>query len=143
MTARTRIATGDGGSITVEMVLLAPVVFAIFCFVVGLGRLDEAHGQLVGAARDAARAASDARSPVDAVTAATSTAHADLATAGLMCRDASVHVDTAQFIAGGIVSVTVSCTTDLSDVTISGLPGAKTLIASASAPLDRYRGVGT
>ena len=133
----------DGGSITVEMVLLAPVVFAFFCFVIGLGRLDEAHGQLVGAASDAARAASDARSPADAVATATTTAHADLDTAGLSCRDVSVHVDTGTFSPGGIVSVTVSCTTDLSDVTVSGLPGAKTLVASASAPLDRYRGVGT
>ena len=133
----------DGGSITVEMVLLAPLVFAFFCFVIGLGRLDEAHGQLVGAARDAARAASDARSPGDAVTAATTAARADLDSAGLTCRNISVHVDTATFIPGGIVSVTVSCTTDLSDVTVSGLPGTKTLVASASAPLDRYRGVGT
>ena len=50
------LSRSDGGSITVEMVLLAPVVFAFFCFVIGVGRLDEAHGRVVGAARDAARA---------------------------------------------------------------------------------------
>ena len=130
----------DGGSITVELVLLAPLLFAFFCFVIGLGRLDEAHGQLVGAARDAARAASDTRSPADAIAAATSTAQADLTGAGLTCRHADVHVDTAGFTPGGIVTVTVSCTADLADVTVSGVPGAKTLTAHASAPLDRYRG---
>ena len=128
---------------TVELVLLAPLLFAFLCFVVGLGRLDEAHGKLVGAASDAARAASDARSPADAITAATRTAQADLAGSGLSCRHTDVHVNTGRFAPGGVVSVTVSCTTDLADVTISGLPGAKTLSAAANAPLDRYRGVGS
>jgi len=136
------LSRSDGGSITVEMVLLAPVVFAFFCFVIGVGRLDEAHGQVVGAARDAARAASNARTPAEAVAAANSTAHADLTSTGLTCRQVDVHVATSQFTPGGIVQVTVSCTTDLSDVTVSGLPGAKTLSASATAPLDTFRGVG-
>jgi Flp pilus assembly protein TadG len=133
--------TRDRGSVTVEMVLLAPVFFAFFCFVIGLGRLDEAHGQLVGAAGDAARAASDARSATEAAAAATSAAHLDLSTAGFSCRHVAVHVDTANFIPGGLVKVTVSCTTGLADVTVSGLPGAKTLTESATAPLDSYRGV--
>jgi Flp pilus assembly protein TadG len=132
----------DDGSLTVEMVLLAPLVFAVFCFIIGLGRLDEAHGKLVGAARDAARAASDARTSADATDAASNAAHLDLTTSGFTCRDVSVHVDTHDFTAGGVVNVTVSCTTSLSDVTIGGLPGAKTLTASASAPLDTYRGTG-
>lgn len=136
------LSRSDGGSITVEMVLLAPVVFAFFCFVIGVGRLDEAHGQVVGAARDAARAASMARTPAEAVAAANSTAHADLTSTGLTCRQVNVHVATDQFRPGGIVQVTVSCTTDLSDVTVSGLPGSKTLSASTTAPLDTFRGVG-
>jgi Flp pilus assembly protein TadG len=134
---------GDRGSITVEMVLLAPLCFVFFCFVIGLGRLDEAHGKLVGAARDAARAASDTRSPTDAVTTAANTARANLASSGMSCRDVAVHVDTSQFKPGGVVNVAVTCTTDLSDVTVSGLPGAKTLTAVASAPLDTYRGATT
>ena len=144
MTAhRKRLNRGcDKGSLTVEMVLLAPLVFAVFCFVIGLGRLDEAHGQLVGAARDAARAASDARTPAEAATAANTAAQLDLTTSGFTCRDVSVHVDTHDFTPGGTVNVTVSCTTNLSDVTIGGMPGAKTLTAAASAPLDTYRGSG-
>ena len=123
------------------MVLLAPVFVAFLCFVVGLGRLDEAHGQVVGAARDAARAASTARSTAEATTAATAAAHADLDAAGISCRRMSVTTDTATFTPGGSVTVTVACTADLADVTISGLPGGKTLAASATAPLDRNRGV--
>lgn len=140
MSRQGRYRGRDDGSLTVEIVLLAPLVFAVFCFVIGLGRLDEAHGQLVGAARDAARAASDARTPADATTAATNAAHLDLTTSGFTCREVSVRVDTRAFTPGGLVSVTVSCTTSLSDVTVSGLPGAKTLTAAASAPLDTYRG---
>jgi Flp pilus assembly protein TadG len=140
---RRDFAAVETGSVTVELVLLAPVLFASFCFVIGLGRLDEAHGQLVGAARDAARAASDARSTSAATVAASNAAQSDLATSGLTCRHVDVHVDTTRFAPGGIVSVSVSCTTDLSDVTVSGMPGAKTLSANASAPLDSYRGVGS
>lgn len=132
----------DRGSVTVELVLLAPLFFAFFCFVVGLGRLDEAHGQLVGAASDAARAASLARDPAGAIRAANNTVRGDLSGA-LSCRQVNVDVDTSRFTPGGLVRVTVSCTTGLGDVTVSGLPGAKTLTASASAPLDLYRGVGS
>ena len=131
----------ERGSVTVEFVLLAPVFVAFLCLVVGLGRLDEAHGQVVGAARDAARAASNARSPEEAVAAANDTARADVTGAGLTCRNLAVQVDTARFTPGGVVSVRVSCTTGLADVTISGLPGAKTMTADATAPLDTYRGV--
>lgn len=133
----------DGGSVAVEMVLLAPLMFAFFALIIGLGRLEEAHGELVGAASDAARAASDARTAAGALTAATSTARADLTGGGLACRHTSVQVDTSAFAPGGIVTVTVSCTAELGEVTVSGLPGAKTLRAAASAPLDLYRGVGS
>lgn len=139
--ARRRPAAGERGSITVEMVLLAPVFVAFCCLVVGLGRLDEAHGQLVGAASDAARAASDTRTAVQARTAAADTAQADLTGAGLTCRHLSVTVETGLFTPGGSITVTLSCTAGLGDVMISGLPGAKTITASASAPVDRYRGL--
>ena len=131
----------ERGSVTVEFVLLAPVFVAFLCFVVGVGRLAEAHGQVVGAARDAARAASIARSPDEAVAAARDTARADVTAAGLTCRNLNVQVNTGRFTPGGVVSVRVTCTTGLADVTISGLPGAKTMSADATAPLDTYRAV--
>lgn len=50
------------GSMTVEFVLLAPLLLGLMLFLVMAGRVVEAHGEADGAARDAARAASVARS---------------------------------------------------------------------------------
>ena len=49
---------------TVEFVLVAPLLLVLVLFLVLAGRVVEAHGQVDGAARDAARAASIARSRV-------------------------------------------------------------------------------
>jgi Flp pilus assembly protein TadG len=131
----------DAGSVTVELTVLAPVVLALLLFTVGLGRISDAGAQVSGAARDAARAASRAPSADVAVTAARQAAAGDVAGAGMDCRDLQVDVDTAAFTAGGVVRVTVHCTADLSALTFSGLPGSKTLSASAAAPLETYRTV--
>jgi Flp pilus assembly protein TadG len=131
----------DRGSVTVEMTLLAPVFLALLLFIVGLGRLGDARGQVTGAARDAARAASQTRDPAAARAAAQQTAQADLAGQTITCRRLTVNVDSASFAAGGTVAVTVACTADLADLTLSGLPGQHTLSSRAVAPLDRFRGV--
>lgn len=132
----------DRGSVSVELTVLAPVVIALLCLVVGLGRIADADGQVTGAARDAARAASLQHSAAAAQAAALDAARADLTDAGVSCGRFDVAVDTAAFIAGGVVRVTVRCTTALADVVISGLPGSKTLASTAAAPIDRYTSVG-
>ena len=38
------------------------------------------------------------------------------------------------------VTATISCTARLSDIALPGLPGAKTLTASFTSPIDTYRG---
>lgn len=134
--------TADRGSASVELTVLTPIVVALLCLVVGLGRIADADGQVTGAARDAARAASLQHSVPAAQAAATDAAHADLIGAGVSCSQFDVAVDTAAFNAGGVVRVTVRCTTSLADVVIAGLPGRKTLTSTAAAPIDRYTSVG-
>jgi Flp pilus assembly protein TadG len=133
-----RRPAGEQGSVSVELVLLAPVVIALLCLVVGLGRLAQAGGQVAGAARDAARAASMTPDPAAAVTAARAAAAGDMTGDGRACTALRVTTDTAGFSAGGTVLVTVACTVRLADVALSGLPGARTLTATALAPIDRY-----
>jgi Flp pilus assembly protein TadG len=130
---------GQGGSVTVELVLLAPVLLALLGLIVGLGRIADAGGLVTGAARDGARAASLARSPQAAATAARTAAADDLAGAGLACPGLDVATDTAGFAPGGLVRVTVRCTVRLADLAVPGLPGTRTLWASSAAPLERYR----
>ena len=132
--------TSQAGTMTVELVLIVPLVFALMAFVVGLGRSADARGRLTGAARDAARAASLTATPDAATAAATTTARADLTGAGLECRDPQVSTDTAAFRPGGKVTVTIRCTLDLSALYVSGLPGRSTLTSTATVPLDTYSG---
>lgn len=131
----------DGGTIAVELVLLTPLLLALLVFIVGLGRLAEARGHVVGAARDAARAASQQRTPAAATAAAQQGAAADLAGAGLSCTRLTVRTDTRGFTPGGAVRVNVGCTADLRDLLGIGLPAHKTLTSTAAAPVETYREV--
>ena len=126
------------GAMTVELVLLTPLVFALLAFVVGLGRTADARVLLTGAVRDAARAASLAPTPSAAEDEARRTALADLGGAGLECGSPQIHTDTRDFRPGGQVEVTIRCTLDLSALVLSGLPGRMTLTADAVVPLDTY-----
>ena len=128
----------EGGAMTVELVLLTPLLFALLAFLVGLGRAADARGRLTGAVRDSARTASLAPTPQAARDAARRTALADLTQAGLECRRPQVHTDTRGFRPGGQVAVTIRCTLDLSALVLSGLPGQRTLTADATVPLDTY-----
>ena len=51
----------------------------------------------------------------------------------------SAAVDTSSFRAGGTVSVTLTCTADLSGLTLAGVPGSATMTATGAAPLETYR----
>jgi hypothetical protein len=48
-------------------------------------------------------------------------------------------VDTGSFRPGGVVTVTITCTADLTDVAMSGLPGTATLTATGRAVLEAHR----
>ena len=52
----------------------------------------------------------------------------------------STGVELASAGAGDAVAATVSCQVALADLVDLALPGQKTIVARASAPVDRYRG---
>lgn len=131
----------ERGSAAVELVLVTPVLIALMLFVVGVGRLAGANGEVQAASRDAARASALARSPHAARVAGLNAASATLQDRGVECRKLSVTIDANEFRADGFVSATVSCTVDLGDLTTIGFPASKTLVASFTSPVDRYRGV--
>ena len=132
----------DGGSASLEFALLVPVVVVLLLLVVAFGRI--AHGrQLVeAAAAAAARSASLAATPADAAARAQRSAGAALVDAGVSCTAVTADVDTSEFRAGGQVTVTVSCTADLSGLAMAGVPGRLTLTGRAGSPLETYRQYG-
>jgi Flp pilus assembly protein TadG len=131
----------ERGSASVELVLMTPVLIVLLLFVVALGRLAAARGEVDAAARDAARAAANARSHTSAHESGVDAATATLRDRGVECRTLDVLIDTSEFRADGLVRGTVSCTVDLESVAGIGLPAARTLTATFTAPVDHYRGL--
>lgn len=141
-----RLLTGlatDRGSFAVETAILAPVLIIALGVMVALGRVVDAEGAVDIAARAAARAASLERDPASAQSQAQSAATQSLSGEGITCRSAGVSVDTGGYATAvgqdAEVTADVTCTADLSDIALPGLPGAKELHSTWTSPLDTYR----
>lgn len=133
-------ARRETGSATVELTIATPLLVAVLVLVaVVVHRGVDARLRLDDAAHQAARAASLARSPVAATTAADATAAQALADAGLVCDPVTIATDTARFAPGGVVTVTVGCTVSHSDALFVGIPGSRQLTATFTSPVDTWR----
>lgn len=132
----------DCGSAAVEMVIIAPALIALMLLVVGMGRLSHGDQQIQVAAAQAARAASLTRGDAQAISdAATAAANDTLANDHVSCRHSSTPVvidPPSNEQPGGSITVTVSCTTQLSDLFVAGFPGAHTWTATVTAPIDTF-----
>lgn len=133
----------ERGSEAIEAVI-GMTAFVLFIGLIGgAGRIAMAQQAVEGAAADAARSASIARSKGAAGSSASASATASLANQKLRCSSRQVSVDTSGFAAPvgtpSGVSATVTCVVNLSDISIPGLPGSKRLSATMSSPLDTYR----
>lgn len=132
----------DRGSVAAEVTIAAPFLIMLLVFVaVVIHRGVDARLRLDDAAHQAARAASLERTPVTATAAAQSTATSALSSAGVSCSSLSVASATGGMRPGGTVSVTVTCTVDLGNAMILGVPGQKRLSATAVEPIDTWRAV--
>lgn len=131
---------GEEGSAAIELVLVTPLLLLFLLVAVAFGRLADTRLQVNDAASQAARAASIARDPRSASTAAHRTAVASLAGHRLTCQPVAVSVDTSTFHPGGAVTARITCTVALADLAPLPLPGAETIQATATSPIDVYRG---
>lgn len=140
MIRRPRGHRDEHGTAALELTLLAPLLLVILLFVVGLGRMAHARQQIESVAADSARAASLERNTSLSAQAAKTAATASLGDAGVSCTNLDVDVDLSSYQPGGRVTVTVSCTTKLSDVAMAGFPGSRTFTSTSSVPIETYRG---
>ena len=130
------------GSLTVELSVMAPVVFLFALLAVGLGRYEMARLEVTDAAHAGAEAASIAPTVSAAEPSAVEASNAGLAQQSHLCPTPIVNVDTSNFFAGGRVAVTVVCHVELSDLMVPGFPGSVVVQETQSAPVDPYRVVG-
>ncbi|MDX6744536.1 TadE/TadG family type IV pilus assembly protein [Actinocorallia sp. A-T 12471] len=125
---------------SLEVVLLTPVLIILFLFLVLVGRLVNVQSQLDGAARDGARAASVARDEGAAQAFAVQAVDDSIAgTSFCVGGAAQTDVDLGEWGPGGQVTVTVTCTTDLTGLALVPFAGDPVKTGSASAPIDTYR----
>ncbi|MGV9772274.1 TadE/TadG family type IV pilus assembly protein [Streptosporangium sp. NPDC003464] len=124
----------ERGSLTAETVLLAPVFLLFLLFLVGAGRVVEAQGEVNGAARDAARAASVERTLSEAEEAAGRTAEESLSGE---CQP-EVSLAGTDWQEGGQVRAEVTCTLDLGFL---GFGAAKQMKGDSVVPLEQFRRV--
>jgi hypothetical protein len=133
----------DRGSESVELAILLPVGILVVAMLAIGARIALAGVSISGVAGIAARDASLARSSAAAEQVATASASSALASRDLHCADVQVTVDTSGFVSApgdpASVTVVVSCTVDLSDIGVPGLPGSRTLRDAATSPLDPAR----
>jgi Flp pilus assembly protein TadG len=136
-----RLRGGERGAAATELVLVTPLLLLLLVFATLAGRLAGARGDVVGAARDGARAASIARSADAAGAAAQAAAEATMLDQDFSCSSLVVDVDDRAFVRGGTVAVRVSCDVALRDLSPLPLPGTRTVSADAVEVVDEFRGL--
>jgi len=126
-----------------ELTILTPAILLLLGLVIVAGRIEIANQAIDGASQAAAREASLARTPQAARAAATRAAAENLAAHNLHCTGVTVSVDTAGFaVAVGTpaqVTARVTCTLDLGDLSVPGVPGSRSLTSQSVSVLDTYR----
>ncbi|MFF7130504.1 TadE/TadG family type IV pilus assembly protein [Streptomyces sp. NPDC008240] len=133
----------DEGSAAIETAIILPSLIMFLCLAIAGGRIVTSGSKIDAAAEDAAREASIHRTAAAAQSAAHQAAAESLDDQGITCASTSVSVNTAGLSVPvgqvGTVTVTVTCTVNLSDLLLPGVPGAKTLTSTATSVVDQYR----
>jgi Flp pilus assembly protein TadG len=127
----------DRGSGVVELPVMAVFFFApLLALAIFVGRVHAGYSAVESAARHAARTISIARDPTEAAGVAEADAATTVRVGSARCRDMSfTHAVTAEQ-----VTVTVSCTVDLSEASlIPVIPGVRSVASTAVEPRDRHR----
>lgn len=133
----------ERGSATLELVIMAPLLLLFLSVMIFGGRVALAGQAVQQAADEAARVASIARTQEEADQTAAKAARDTLDQQNLDCTIVQVHVNTAGFNAplgqDSSVTATVSCPVRVGDLAIPGLPGTRTVTATAVSPIDTWR----
>ncbi|MFF0341143.1 TadE/TadG family type IV pilus assembly protein [Kribbella sp. NPDC004875] len=129
------------GTMALEMVILAPVLLALFMFLLACGRYFQTSSLLESAARDGARSASQARSLPEAQTRVDQAVSGTMAQGVKSCKESAAGSITTGFVAGQPLSVEVTCTINYRDLGLLGLGGDTKITKRFTSSLDPYRGV--
>lgn len=128
---------GEEGSVALEFTLVAPALFLLIALLLAYARVTQVSATLDAGVRDAARAATAARSPVAAQQRAYAVVHDAVGPGN--CADSLVVEPIPEFAAGRAVTVTARCSYSVADLGLPGLPGSLSVRSSFASPLDPNR----
>ncbi len=133
----------DRGSSSLEAAIVVPAFILFIGLLIYAGRTAVAHQGVEAVAYDAARSAAIARTPAEARERAQTAVEYTLTNQGLRCASYDIDLDTSGLAKPvgqpGTVTATVTCTIDLRDLAVPGVPGQRTISATMSAVVDAYR----
>jgi len=128
----------------IELVALIPIYMMFIVAVVFVGKLNNSSANIEEAARSAARTISIARDSEGAVGKARRVAaemsHEGSAFCTQMTFDSAIKQPVGD--EPGEVTVTVTCDVDLKEATLIHVPGHRTMKATATEVIDKYREAG-
>ena len=129
----------DTGSLSLEFAFVAPGLVLLLLFLLAAGRATDVTGAFDAAVRDAARAATQARSAAEAQRRAERILTAALEQVSRRCAETLVVEPVPVFRPGAAVTVAASCRYPVGDLGLPGLPGELPVRGSFASPLDPNR----
>ena len=143
MNLRRLLRHHEEGSAAVEMILFAMTLLSVILLAVSAGRISSAELSVKSAGGAAAREASLSNTSEQAQVAAREMAHTALRNSGINCISLDVSIDSSGLNVPigvvGTVSATLTCTLNLSDIALPGLPGTRVITVTESSPVDPYK----
>lgn len=135
----------ERGTMALELAILAPVLLLLLLFLMACGRYFQTASLLENAARDGARAATQARTLSGAQGAVDDAVKRSLGQdqVAKSCTDSasgSIKLK-GGFTAGSSLTVEVTCTIDYRDLGLLGISKDVTVSRSFTSVLDQFRGV--
>jgi len=128
-------ASGESGSVSVELAILTPLFALLLACVVLVGRVQSGRADVEAAARAAARTISLSRDSASAIEVARTDAEAMIDVGSPTCTSMAF----TPTLEGGEVQVEISCVVDLAAAALLPVPGSVTVSATATEVVDVYR----
>lgn len=137
---------GERGTMALELAILAPPLLGLLLFLMACGRYFQSSSLLENAARDGARAATQARTLSGAqavVDAAVRRSINQQDQVAQSCKDTATGRirPSAGFTAGASITVEVTCTINYRDLGLLGINKDVTVTRAFTSTLDQFRGV--
>ena len=138
--------SADEGSLSIEYVLMTPLIFLVLALIYLYARMASVDGNLDAATRDAARVASQSANLAAAQTAAQAVLTEQFIGFDCTNNPAAGHPPkvtlSLDFTAGSTMTVQATCQYSLSDIGLPGAPGPVTATSQFSSIIDPNRSLG-